>query len=118
VDLLTRIKKDQQALLAKGPRALAAPFSMLTGLDPKTIRRKGYVPENLRALYILQSAYEIKLTKAKAEKNQIELAALKAAVEYLWEKRFEECCRKIRKPAGASIRILGDWSIVVIDIKL
>jgi hypothetical protein len=117
MDVRRRISRDQVALLNKGEKALVPPTKKLPA-DFSCCKIRGYIPAEMRALYTLIDIYDEQFKKTEAEADQIDLVALKAAVEYMWETRLRECCEKIRPRSGQQIEVLGDWSIVVITMMI
>jgi hypothetical protein len=117
MDVRRRISRDQIALMNKGDKALVPPTKKLPA-DFSCCEIKGYVPHVMCALYTLIGIYDKQFKKTEAEADRIDLVALKAAVEYMWETRLHECCEKIRPRSGQKIEVLGDWSIAVITMMI
>jgi hypothetical protein len=113
--ILTRLKRDEQALLKSNPSGLhcfrRAKFSKRNA----QIEHRGHVPDRLRATYLLIGMYEKKRRKAETFEEQIEFAALKAGAEYRWEKELNDLFKSIKLKQGQQVGVVKDWSIATID---
>ncbi|HTW96861.1 MAG TPA: hypothetical protein VMD74_04365 [Candidatus Methylomirabilis sp.] len=108
---------EEYKLSQKAPEALTPPTKKLPGeFAPGTCRIVGDVPAELRLTYSLNRSLDKRFAESKELTEQMELVALRAATEYKWNIKFAECCKAIEVPLGGEIRVLGDWSIAIINI--
>jgi hypothetical protein len=118
VKTLAKLIRDEQELLKRKPSGLKFFKDATFSKRNARVECHGYVPERLRATYLLIGEYRKKLRKAESFEDKVEFASLEAGAEYRWRTELDDLYKVIKLKQFQQLGILRDWSIAAIEILI